>query len=334
MRIVYKRKIIVLASVLLLLLLSVVVLFLYYKDSFFSSKYTDIYTQCERSSNEGKDVYTCKAFLINRLDKGEEECFVFDLVLGSKMINKSICEEKEVIKWSKEDINWGDTEGAVIPIEIVFTEKYNLPFKNFNMVEISINRLKDENINTLLNDLEPTYNVGNILTYDRQRLENKGYTTAINKDLELGYVYFKEVSFKEITVEENTLLVRFTASYQGQEKDFTVRTEQFSYRSTPYVSEEESRPELVNISNYMNYTSDNNLSMSLMYIPEGSSLLQKDLNSVCADEEQIIYPVCFHLSIINSGISTISGVDDVLAEIVDGDGFLESFILVSMSKND
>lgn len=334
MRIVYKRKVIILATVLLLLLFSIVALFLYYKDSFSSSKYFDIYSQCEKSIKDGKNIYTCKALLVNRLDKGNEECFVFDLVLGSKMINKSICEKAEVITWSKEDLNWGDTEGAVIPIEIIFSERYNLPIKSFNMVDIAINRLEDEKISPLISELEPTYNVGNILTYEREKLENKGYTIAINKEMELGYLYFKEVSFKEITLEGDSLLVKLTAFFQGQEKDFTVKTVQFSYRSTPYVNEKESIPLLIDKSNYMNYSSDDNLSMSLIYIPEASSLLQKDLNSICEDKNQAIYPICFHLPIINSGISTVSDVDKTLAEIVDGDGFLEPFILVSMSKND
>ena len=329
-----KGKVVILAITLLILLISLVAVFLYYRSSLSPSKYVDIYSLCEKSVEDGKNTYTCKGFLKNRLDKGFEECFVFDLVSGSTMTEKTLCEKNGSIKWEEEDINWGDTVGSVIPINIIFSERFNIPVKNFNIFDISINRIEDQEISSIINKLDPIYDLGNIITYDRQNVEENGYTSSINKEMELGYIYINEISLKEIAIEDDLLLVKFSALFKGEEKNFTVKTTQFSYRESPYIGEEGPRPVLVDVSNYMNYTSNTDLSMSLIYIPTSSSLLQKDLGSICADENQAIYPVCFYPSIIKSDIKAVVDVDETLVEIADGDGFLESFILVSMSKND
>jgi hypothetical protein len=330
----YNKKLLILIIAILLLLLSLVAVFLYYKDSFSSSRDADIYSLCEKSVEEGKSTYTCKAFLRDRLDKGFEECFVLDVVSGSSIVGKTLCERKGYVQWNKEEIYWGDTEGAVIPINIIFSERLNLPIKNFNLFEITIKRLEDKELSPIINNLDPIYNVGNIITNEMQRVEKNGYTTAFDKKMELGYVYIQTISLKEIVMEDDLLLVKFSTLFKGEEKDFTVKTSQFSYRESPYVNEDGPIPVLVNVSNYMNYPSNTDLSISLIYIPTSSSLLQRDLDSICADEDQAIYPVCFYLSIIKTDIKAVVDVDETLAEIADGDGFLESFILVSMSKND
>ncbi len=328
-----KGKIIILAITLLLLLIFFAVLFLYYKSPSSSSIYTDIYSSCEKTVENGKNTYTCYGFLKNYLDKDTEECFVFDLT-SSSMVEKMLCEKKGYIKWNKEDIDWGDFAGSVIPINIIFSENKIAPIKGFNTTEISINRLEDEKISPILNKLNPVYEVGNILTQESQRLGENGYTTSINKEMELGYVYFKDVSLERITKDGDFLLVKFSTIFKGEQKEFTVKTSGFAYRETPFVNEEESKSILVDTSNYMNYSSNTNLNMTLIYIPESSSLLEKDLNTICADEQQVIYPVCFYLSTINSGIPAVTDVDKTLADIAKGDGFLKPFILMIMSKND
>lgn len=331
--VVNKRKTVILVVVLLILLASLVTLFFFFKDTLFSSNnYIDIYSNCEKKVESGKKVYKCNALLVNRLDKGEEECFVFRLLEGTTLIDKSICERKGNIEWSKEEINWGDTEGSVIPVEILFSTKINIPFLNIYKYDISVNRIEDSEATALLSKIDSVYDIGRVITNEEEKLNEYGYTTAIQNDIGLGYVYFKEVNLEEISEQESTLLVKFSTIFKGEERIFTVRSSQFSYRTEPFVDDDQSRPELINISNYMNYGSAENFSAGLIFVPDSSNLLNKDLNNICSDTKQAIYPVCFHLNIFNEGISSVSDIDDTLENIEDG--YLQQFILVSMSKND
>ncbi|MGI6423508.1 MAG: hypothetical protein ACOX0X_02760 [Candidatus Dojkabacteria bacterium] len=330
--VVNKKKIILIVGIVLLVLTVIVASFFFYKKSFSSSRFKDIYTLCEEKVDNGRKIYTCNAFLKEKTGNSIQECFVLKLPSGDSVVEKSLCEKKGVIKWDKEDIDWGDAINSVIPVRVFFSEKIPLPIKGLNIFDISIERVEDKDLASVQNSFYALNTIGNILTYEGQQLEKNGYLPTIVEKRGIGYLYFSKVSLEEITEVDKTLLVKFSAHFKGREKTFTVKTTQFWYSEAYNTNKEESPFKLVNLSNYQNYSKNTNLNMNLIYLPSSSFLLGKDFNTICADETQRVYPACLYSSIMTD-ITAVEDIEKTLEQVVRDGGYLKSFILLSMNKN-
>lgn len=306
-----KRKLFIFIVVIFLLLSSLIALYIFYqKSTSLDSTYYNIYKDCKKESNNGTDKYICDGFLREVKQENDQECFTLYFISSqNSLFERPICNKIGFIQWDNVELDIEKAKGSVYPVEVIFTDKKGFDINEFNTPVISISRITDDKTKDLLKKISTNYNLGGLMTYETEESINKGYSvTETTKGI--GHLYFRKSRIKEINIDGDRLSIKFTTMFNGKEKDFITSTTKFSYIEDTSVKDPGIKS--IDVSNYTDFDLNSIVDLSLIYIPESSSVLNINLETICSTDQVTEYPICIYPFMMEDTFPTISDVDSSL----------------------
>lgn len=254
------------------------------------NRYDSLMELCEVEKKFFKVLVKCDVFVNETSQKDGKNCL--DLTVVNKentnIVPLEVCEKEKILDTSNPVL---DTDMKV-PMHMVFEYTY-LPPLSYGISRISMELMGDSEISSVLSKLNnEEINTINIRFQERVNAIEKGYyyyeSDEIIDGMRIGMITFINVSIRNMTIEDNSILIDFALSVNGVSRDLTVKESEIQYFSKSKIEE----VIMINPSMLSVIDKVKSYDISFYYIPREIEIDYNKILEFCSEKVEKKDPLC------------------------------------------
>ncbi len=289
------------------------------------NRYGSLIETCEVEKKLFKVLVKCDVFINKTSQKDGKNCL--DLTVVNKentnILPLEVCEKEKVLDISDPVL---DTDMKV-PLHMVFEYTY-LPPLSYGISHISMELMEDGEISTVVSGLSKEgMNIQNVRFQERVDWEKKGYyiqeSEKFIEGMKIGIITFVHTKVKEISLDNNEILLDVSISINGVMRDTQIRVREFEYLTNRLPSE----PKEITNENISEIDITKSHDLRFIYIPKNTSINKDVVNNYCSGNEIKWPAICYKKDNLEKYI-----LDKPVDEYIEGS--FEKLMFITFFRNE